>query len=95
MKKLAFGLTAFCMIAAAPAARAESFEDMCLRVSEEWGTQGDVATQCACLAGKATDDSAIDSELRTLADTHSNDEDAYDAASDGTKAALDACSVNS
>jgi hypothetical protein len=79
----------------ASSAVAESFEDICHRVSEEWGTQGDVGAQCACLAGKAAADGAVDSELRSLADSYSSDAEAYEAASAGTKAALDACSVNS
>lgn len=79
----------------ASVAAAESIEDMCLRVSEEWGTGGDVASQCSCLADTAAGDSAVDAELRSLGDDYSNDEEAYEAASDATKAAFDACSVNS
>lgn len=95
MKRLLIGAAAVAVAGVGSAALAESFEDMCLRVSGEWGTQGDVAGQCACLAGKAAGDSALDSELRSLADANSSDQEAYDAASDGTKAALDACSVDS
>ena len=95
MRLMAVSLVAFGAMIAAPAASAESFEDMCMRVSDEWGTAGDVASQCSCLADKAAGDSSIDSELRSLADEYSSDADAYDAASDATKAALDACSVNS
>jgi hypothetical protein len=76
-------------------ASAESFGDMCMRVSDEWGTEGDVAGQCECLAGRAAGDAALDAELRALGDSKSSDQEAYDAASDGAKAALDACSVNS
>ncbi len=95
MRKLTFGIAAASAMAFASGASAESFGDMCLRVSEEWGTKGDVAAQCSCLSGKAAGNSAIDSELRDLADAYSNDQEAYDAASAETKAALDACSVNS
>ncbi len=77
------------------AALAESVEDMCLRVSEEWGTQGDVGAQCSCLAAKTEGDAALESELRSLGDRYSSDQEAYDASSDGTKAAFDACSVDS
>jgi hypothetical protein len=63
-------------------------------VSDEWGTQGDVAAQCSCLTEKAGNDGSIDKELRELADVFTNDQEAYDAAGDETKAALDACSVN-
>lgn len=94
MKKFAFWIAALSIMAAATAASAESFEDMCLRISDDWGTKGDVAAQCSCLAGRAASDSALDGELRSLADAYSSDQEAYDAASDGTKAALDACSVN-
>lgn len=94
MKKLAFFVAALGMTAAT-AASAESFEDMCLRIPDDWGTQGDVEAQCSCLAGRAASDLALDGELRNLADAYSSDQEAYDAASDGTKAALDACSVNS
>lgn len=75
-------------------ASAEGFEAMCMRVSDEWATQGDVVAQCACLADRASGDPALDEELRELGDTMSSDQEAYDAASDATKAALDACSVN-
>ncbi len=95
MRILANGFAAAFALGLASAASAESFEDMCLRVSEEWGTQGDVAAQCSCLTDKAGADGSIDKELRDLADAFTNDQDAYDAASEGTKAALDACSVNS
>ena len=95
MRELAFGAAMLATTIIAAAANAESFEDMCVRVSEEWATQGDIASQCACLADKATADSSVDSDLRSLADVYSNDQEAYDAASDGAKAALDACSVNS
>jgi len=95
MKKLAFAAALLAAAIAGTAAHAESTEAMCLRVSDEWGTQGDVAAQCSCLAGKAAGDSALDSELRSLADNYSNDDEAYEAASEGTKAAFDACSVNS
>jgi hypothetical protein len=78
-----------------PAANAESFGEMCQRVSDEWGTVGDIDAQCACLADKAAGDSAFNDELTSLADAYSSDQEAYDAASDSTKAALDACSVNS
>lgn len=95
MRELAFGAAMLAATFIAGAARAESFEDMCVRVSKEWATQGDIASQCSCLAGKASGDSSIDGELRSLADAYSSDQEAYDAASDGAKAALDACSVNS
>ena len=95
MKKAACGALALAVLFAAPAAFAESAQDMCLRVSKDWGTQGDVAAQCSCLAGRAAGDAALDEELRALGGDYSNDQDAYDAASDGTKAAFDSCSVNS
>lgn len=95
MRILTIGVATSCAMTLSSAAYAESFQDMCLRVSDEWDTQGDVAAQCTCLSGKAAGDSAIDSELRALADAYSSDQEAYDAASAATKAALDACSVNS
>jgi hypothetical protein len=79
----------------APPANAETFGEMCQRVSDEWGTAGDIDAQCACLGDKAESDSSLQEELMSLADNYSNDQDAYDAASDGAKAALDSCSVNS
>lgn len=78
-----------------PAAKAESFGETCQRVSDEWGTTGDVDAQCACLADKAESNGALKEELTSLADAYSSDQEAYDAASDGAKAALDSCSVNS
>ncbi len=95
MRLLVSGLAVMFALGLASMASAESFEDMCLRVSDEWGTQGDVAAQCSCLTEKADADWSINKELRELADAFPNDQEAYDAASDGTKAALDACSVNS
>ena len=95
MRILASGFAAAFALGMASAASAESFEDMCLRVSEEWGTQGDVGAQCSCLTAKAGADGSIDKELRELADAFTSDQEAYDAASEATKAALDACSVNS
>ncbi|OFX00656.1 MAG: hypothetical protein A3E78_08275 [Alphaproteobacteria bacterium RIFCSPHIGHO2_12_FULL_63_12] len=95
MKKAVSGAIALCVLLASSAAFAESTEEMCLRVSGEWGTQGDVASQCSCLADKAANDAALDGELRALGDNYANDQEAYDAASDGTKAAFDSCSVNS
>lgn len=95
MKKIAGGALALTILLASTAAYAESTEEMCVRVSKEWGTQGDVAGQCSCLAGKAAEDAAIDEELRSLGDNYSSDQEAYDSASDGTKAAFDSCSVNS
>lgn len=95
MKTSIFMFAATTILAIAPAAYAESFGDMCRRVSEEWGTQGDIGAQCGCLADKAAGDASIESELRSLADDYVSDQEAYDAASAETKAALDACSVNS
>lgn len=83
------------MTMAAGAVSAESFEEMCVRVSEEWGTQGDVASQCSCLDDKTAGDSALRDEMTMLADTMSSDADAYEAGSDDVKAAFDACSVDS
>lgn len=76
-------------------ASAESFNDLCLRISAEWGTTGDVTSQCSCLAGLASGDAALEEELTMLANTKSSDEEAYDAGSDAAKAALDSCSVDS
>lgn len=95
MMKFARGAVALGVLFASSAAYAESTEEMCVRVSKEWGTQGDIAAQCFCLAGMAAGDAALDGELRSLADSYSNDQEAYGAASDGTKSAFDSCSVNS
>ena len=95
MMNLIRGAAALGVLFTSSTAFAESTEDMCVRVSEEWGTQGDVAAQCSCLAGMAAGDASLDGELRSLADNYSNDQEAYDAASDGTKSAFDSCSVNS
>lgn len=95
MKKLAFAASALAAMFAASIAAAESFEDICLRVSDEWGTAGDVAGQCSCLADFAAADAALESELKGLADSQSSDDAAYEAGSDEAKAAFDSCSVNS
>lgn len=72
-------------------AYAESVEEMCIRVSGEWGSVGDVPTQCACLASVADEDQSIADELFELAETYSSDEEAYEGASDKVKAAFDQC----
>lgn len=95
MKRLIAVSAAVAVALAAGLAYAESIEDMCVRVSEEWGTAGDVAAQCSCLAVEAAGDPAVEAELRSLADNYSNDDEAYEGASDATKSAFDACSVNS
>jgi hypothetical protein len=88
-------IAAALLLASTAPASAESFNDLCKRVSAEWGTQGDVAGQCSCLSEKTAADSALDAEMRRLAESFSSDADAYDAASSSAKAAFDACSVNS
>ncbi|MEZ5920020.1 MAG: hypothetical protein R3C60_01580 [Parvularculaceae bacterium] len=95
MKKLVFGAAIVSAAMFSTAAFSESVEEMCLRVSGEWGTEGDVAAQCSCLADKAAGDAALDAELRSLGEKFTNDNEAYEASSDDTKAAFDACSVNS
>lgn len=75
-------------------ASAADFEALCLSVSEDWATEGDVSGQCSCLAEKTKGDPALDAELRRLAETASSDEDAYDQASAAAKAAMDACAVD-
>jgi hypothetical protein len=88
-------VAAFIIAMAAPVvAAAETFEEMCLRVSEEWGTEGDVASQCSCLDEKSAGDSAVRDELTRLADTMSSDAEAYEAGSDEVKSLFDACSVD-
>jgi hypothetical protein len=81
-------------LAAGSIAFAEDFESLCLSVSEDWATEGDVAGQCSCLAGKAAADPALDAELRRLAESASSDEEAYESASAAAKAAMDACAVD-
>lgn len=95
MKRLAFAAATAATMFAASVAAAESFEALCLRVSGEWGTKGDVAGQCSCLADLAAGDAALEDELTSLADTQSSDDAAYEAGSDEAKAAFDSCSVNS
>lgn len=73
---------------------AESFEDMCLRVSADWGTKGDVASQCSCLDAKTSGKSALRDEMTMLAETQASDADAYEAGSADVKAVFDACSVD-
>ncbi len=75
-------------------ANAESFEDMCVRVSGEWGTGGDVAGQCSCLAEQAAGNAQLEAEIRALGEAHSSDAEAYEAGGDDVKAAFDHCSVD-
>jgi hypothetical protein len=76
-------------------AYAGSFEDTCLQVSADWGTQGDVPAQCSCLAELTDADSALEEELMSLAENYSSDADAYEAGSASAKEAFDSCSVDS
>jgi hypothetical protein len=75
-------------------AGAGDIEAICLDVSEEWGAEGDVAGQCACLGDIAEKDPALDAELHQLIEAASTDEEAYEQASPAAKAAMDACSVD-
>ncbi|TNE58923.1 MAG: hypothetical protein EP340_03985 [Alphaproteobacteria bacterium] len=93
MKKFLIAGIASMMIAGS--ASAESFEEMCLRVSDEWQSTGDVASQCSCLAEKAAADQSLADEITSLTETASNDSEAYEAGSDSVKAAFDECSVES
>ncbi|MFN3958772.1 MAG: hypothetical protein ACK4NP_02535 [Parvularculaceae bacterium] len=93
MKKFAVAAGALALVAGSFAAASE-FEALCLSVSEDWATEGDVAGQCSCLAAKASANPALDAELRRLAETASSDEEAYEMASAAAKAAMDACSVD-
>lgn len=93
MKRIAVIAAAFA-VAAGSIAFASEFEALCLSVSEDWATEGDVASQCSCLAAKAAANPALDAELRRLAETASSDEEAYEMASAATKAAMDACAVD-
>lgn len=95
MRRLCLGAAALSAMPLGAVANAESFGEMCLRISGEWGTQGDVSSQCDCLAEKAAADEAIGGDLRNLAEAHESDQEANDAAYDNAKAALDSCSVNS
>lgn len=79
----------------AGAAAAESFEDMCLRVSGEWGSTGDVAAQCSCLAELAAGDQSLADEMTALGESASNDAETYEGASAAGKAAMDQCAVES
>lgn len=94
MRKTVPALAAAFM-ASSGVAMAESVEAMCVRVSNEWGTVGDILSQCSCLADRAAGDAALEKELRSLGDDYSSDDEAYDGASAKAKAAFDACSVNS
>jgi len=93
MKAGMFALSFVVACCVSGVASAESFEELCLRVSDEWGSTGDVAAQCSCLAEMTAADASLDEELTTLAEIHTSDADAYDSASDEGKAALDACAV--
>lgn len=92
MLRIFFSIGAFSAAMIGPV-WAESFEDMCLRVSAEWGSTGDVASQCSCLAGMAAADQGLADEITALAAVHKSDAEAYAAASDAGKAAFDQCAV--
>lgn len=94
MRKILPTLAAVMALTGAAIAGAGDIEAICLDVSEAWGTEGDVAGQCACLGDLADKDPALDAELRKLVETASSDEEAYEQASAAAKAAMDACSVD-
>lgn len=94
MKSILRWLASVLALTGAAFAGAGDIEPICLDVSEEWGTEGDVAAQCACLGDLADQDASLDAELHKLVETASSDEDAYEQASPAAKAALDACSVD-
>lgn|GEM_PF-7064200 len=74
-------------------AMAETTEEMCNRISVEWQSTGDVAAQCSCLGSKGDADTALHDEIWAITKTASNDEEAYEQASDALKAVLDSCAV--
>jgi len=76
-------------------AQASSLEDECVAVSAAWGSTGDIASQCSCIAEAAAGDDDVIAELMTFGDTYSNDAEAYESASSQTKAVMDSCSVES
>ncbi len=96
MKKFAFIVSGAAlgglMMMASPAF-AETVEEMCLRVSEEWGSTGDVPAQCSCLGQEAAANADIEKEIWAISETASNDSEAYDQSSDALKAILDKCAV--
>ncbi len=94
MRKSIVWFAASLTLTGAALAGDSDMEAICLEVSEEWGTEGDVAAQCACLGGLADKNPALDAELHKLVETASSDEEAYEQASPAAKAAMDACSVD-
>ena len=80
--------------AAAPVAGfayAASIEDMCVQAADEWGSEGDIAGQCSCIADAAASDDDFATEFVELIESFSSDAEAYEAASDSAKAIIDAC----
>ena len=74
---------------------ASDVEAECLAVSEAWGSTGDVAEQCSCIAAAAEGDDDLIAEFMEFGSTYSSDVEAYEGASDAAKAAMDSCSVES
>ncbi len=72
---------------------AETTEEMCNRISAEWQSTGDVASQCSCLGAKGEADSALNDEIWAITKTATNDDEAYEQSSDALKAVLDECAV--
>jgi hypothetical protein len=75
-------------------ASAQACNTMRLRVSQEWGTAGDVASRCAFPSEQVAGNARLEQELRDLAASQSSDAAAYDARIAGVKSAFDACSVD-
>lgn len=93
MKTQILGVLAFAVSLGFGGAQAESFQEMCVRVSTDWGSAGDLDSQCECLAAEVAGDDALTEEFWAFEDNFSNDTDAYEGSSDGAKAALDSCTA--
>ena len=76
-------------------ALAGDVEAECLAASAEWGSTGDVATQCSCIADSAAGDAALAAEFMGFRSLYTNDAEAYEGASDGAKSVMDSCAVES
>lgn len=83
-----------CAAMTAPAF-AGDVESECNAASEEWGSTGDTAAQCSCIAEAAEGDDDLVAEFLEFRSKYSSDVEAYEGASDAAKEVMDKCSVES
>ena len=73
---------------------AETLNEYCLRLSDQWSSSGDVEGGCACFVDIVSGDAELSDEFLGFETKYSNDAEAYEGSSAGIKAAYDQCDVD-